>query len=175
MLDGWNSQVELLRGEHRRGVAKGGFERGYASSRRRMQVVSIFNPYEVLSPFGVVLGCETTKAGLEFLIRPLSLAVSLWMVPLGQSDRSTQSGAESLPNLGYELRPSVGNYVCGYAMMSKNLGYEDVSSFSGGGELRKRNKLDSLRESVDDGEDYHFALRGRQSGHEIHSIEDQGR
>lgn len=79
-LDGGYRHLSLLTGEQWRLEAKGGHERRHPGGGTDLGVVGVFYARQVGEP-----GCwealsGTSKGGLQALVFPLSLAVSLWMI-----------------------------------------------------------------------------------------------
>ena len=121
------------------------------------------------TPGGRVLERNTAEGCFQVLIGPLSLTVCLRMIARRQTHRGSQGLRESLSDSGNELGATVRNNVCGNSMKAEHVGYQEVSSSQGCGELRKSHKMCSLRKPVHNCENGSITLRQWESGNKVQS------
>ncbi len=80
-------------------------------------------------------GCHDTKPGeiSQSLNLPLSLAVSRGVIPRGEADGDIEDLEESLPDMGYNLWPTVGDNIFRDAEGTEEIMEEGLCCFEGCG------------------------------------------
>lgn len=91
--------------------------------------MGVFYSGELLTPCGLVGGCQTTESSLQLLISPLCLPVCLRVKARGQNDLSAQCGTELLLHPIDELRPLIGDKIFGDSMEVKDVCSQQLGGF----------------------------------------------
>ena len=105
---------------------------------------------------------------LQFLVRPLSLAVRLWVVGCGGVVLDAQEPVKADRKLGLELGAPVMDYLLGDSMQSKNIIPQQPGCVLGIERGGSGDGMHLLGEPVNHDKDGILSLRFRQRANEVH-------
>lgn len=82
--------------------------------------MGVFNPGELLTPGGLVVGDDALESSFKLLVGPLCLSITLRVKARGKTNLGANLHAELLPNSGGELGSSIGDDICWNAVESED-------------------------------------------------------